>query len=902
MADSCDEKSTQYQFLSRLHSINGRRIAGEKDFDGSTGELSTVSREKNVLLLNQNMTESIMIWLTNRHNLSNNVSYFVTNIDEKTISRRPSAPYITSTLQQDASRKLGLSPTATMRYAQELYEAGYITYMRTDSPILSNTAKTAIKSVVVDIFGEEYLDKEDHTNNSKNKAPKNAQEAHEAIRPAENNGKFKFPNELTNVEGKKKDLYVLIFQRTLASMMAPSQSLTTSYTITASYTQENEMIEKISKKKKSTKKSESGENATVDDDINLDTLHDAVFKAAETVVTFKGFTAVYDKDWDTSSNVYNYDPSSLPELSLGKFIRLNQQLYLTSGQSKQMAGKDVVSDDADESLEGQESDAKGLIVMDGIEAMEHVTRPPSRFTEASFIKELETIGVGRPSTYSKIFQILRDRSYVFVESHSLIPTIKGLIVSSLLEKHFPELVDPKFTAGLEKALDDISIGQLDKSKFLQNFYLGKQTTTEGLGNTAIDTVGHHIGSENDIFSMDEGLLQIVSKKIEDNAIDQRLSRCIQLPFLDDMGSIHYTKHGLYIDCNENKDTDIDSLESSSKKWRLPEEMEHDIRLVTKVSIKHLISTSVAVSGLSYGTISSDLIEGAGNVSLSMKSGKYGKYVEISDTETKSKKKSIKHAIPEWVNEDTPIDEIIQYAYLPKLICTYSNEQNDDTSPAKELKILLNCNKYGLYLSVEGYTVRYPVDHRSINSVTSTTVLQHIQDILLELEKERNLGLYEGRDILIRKSRFGYYLQCDQLVCGLGKLKPELITTEEAIHLLSTKGKILGGRKKKKRDRKEIVKTAQKLKNSKDPTTKTGRGKKPRKIDSNLIAMDITSEQSQSNDDASAESTTQPKRITGYTLYIKEMMNNGKSLGDVREAWKLDPEIQRQYKEKASSLK
>jgi DNA topoisomerase-1 len=315
-----------------------------------------------------------------------------------------------------------------MSVAQELYEEGYITYMRTDSPQLSNTATEVAKSIVTSAFGETTLadnDSSPSSSSSKAKAkkqaaevPKNAQQAHEAIRPAESDGRFRTPRE-TGFSGPKLALYSLIYRRTLASVMKPSQSLTKTYTIETGEDDAGSNISSMSTKKVSKKSSEESESA--------EPVH-ASFRASETVTTFKGFLAAYEMEDD---GYYDKRRLSLTDSEMPEELVVGQQVWLlpesprsddsssairppvvvpldetdAAAEAKLVLSKTAATADDQDDDTSAEGEVAALSV-GGVTAVEHVTRPPARYTEASFVKELETIGVGRPSTYAKIFQVL----------------------------------------------------------------------------------------------------------------------------------------------------------------------------------------------------------------------------------------------------------------------------------------------------------------------------------------------------------------------------------------------------------------------------------------------------------------------------------------------------------------
>ncbi len=299
----------------------------------------------------------------------------VSKVSSSEAKRAPKAPFTTSTLQQTASTRLGFSPSRTMSVAQKLYEAGLISYMRTDSTNLSETAIGQIKEVVTNKYGKEFLSPHVYKTNSKN-----AQEAHEAIRPTN------FEHEHAGHNEEQKKLYQLIWARTVASQMADAKMLRSK--ITATYTTDKQM---------------------------------PTFTANGSLMQFPG--------WLLADPAAKGEEVMLPEVTEGEPLTLIDFITL----AKQ-------------------------------------TEPPSRYTEAGLIKELEKRGIGRPSTYASIMKTLEDRGYVTKEGRTLFPTDTGDVVSSFLEKYFAEYISDTFTAEMEDELDLISNGQAKYAQILSDFY------------------------------------------------------------------------------------------------------------------------------------------------------------------------------------------------------------------------------------------------------------------------------------------------------------------------------------------------------------------------------------------------------------------------------------------------
>ncbi|GAA0999080.1 type I DNA topoisomerase [Subtercola frigoramans] len=378
-------------FGARLVRVNGERIATGRDFD-EQGQLKSKAT-----MLSETQAQALAGALEDP-----GVSIRVSNVESKPYTRRPAAPFTTSTLQQEAARKLRFSARQTMSVAQSLYENGYITYMRTDSPSLSQQALNAARSQATQLYGAETVPDKPRLYSGKGK---NAQEAHEAIRPAGET--FRTPAQLASaLRGNDFKLYELIWKRTVASQMADAKGSTASVTIEAGPTS----VEGLTKT----------------------TL--AEFSASGTVITFRGFMLAYEESVDEERNASNEPTESkLPPLVTGQALA-------------------AVS----------------------VDAAGHETSPPPRYTEASLVKTLDELGIGRPSTYASIISTIIDRGYVTPRGQALVPNWIAFSVVRLLEEYFAELVNYEFTAELESDLDKIAGGEEDRVDWLNGFYFGNE--------------------------------------------------------------------------------------------------------------------------------------------------------------------------------------------------------------------------------------------------------------------------------------------------------------------------------------------------------------------------------------------------------------------------------------------
>ncbi|MDV7242771.1 MULTISPECIES: type I DNA topoisomerase [Rhodococcus] len=376
-------------FGARLVSVDGSRVASGRDF-GSDGQLKTGT----VTVLDEARAQRLAESLAG-------VDLTVSSAESKPYTRKPYPPFMTSTLQQEAGRKLRFTSERTMRIAQRLYENGYITYMRTDSTTLSTSAIAAARAQATELYGAEYVHASPRQYTRK---VKNAQEAHEAIRPA--GDVFQTPGQLhSRLDTDEFRLYELIWQRTVASQMADARGTTLTLRISGT--------------------AGTGEECT--------------FSASGRTITFAGFLKAYVESVDEEAGGQSDDAESrLPVL-----------------------------------VEGQAVTATKLDP-DG-----HTTNPPARYTEASLIKTLEELGIGRPSTYSSIIKTILDRGYVYKRGSALVPSWVAFAVIGLLEMHFGRLVDFDFTAGMEDDLDAIAGGREQRGNWLSSFYFGGDHGAEG---------------------------------------------------------------------------------------------------------------------------------------------------------------------------------------------------------------------------------------------------------------------------------------------------------------------------------------------------------------------------------------------------------------------------------------
>jgi DNA topoisomerase-1 len=373
-------------FEAELTHVGERRVANGKDFDPNTGKLT---QRPDVVLLDEAAAQALFAKLKD-------AQPSVKEIESKPFSQKPSPPFTTSTLQQEANRKLGFGAKRTMAVAQTLYENGFITYMRTDSTSLSNEALSAARSLIAREFGKDYLYDQPRIYKTK---VKNAQEAHEAIRPA--GVEFTHPSVVKDRLGLEAvRLYELIWKRTLACQMKDAEGTRVSVSIG---------------------------------------VEDAIFRASGKTISFPGFLRAYVEGSDDPEADLAEQERNLPPLKKGDPVTC--QKY---------------------------------------DVLKHTTQPPARYTEGSLIKELERLGIGRPSTWATIVDVVLSREYAFKKGSALVPSFLAIGVTGLLEGYFSHLVDYEFTAKLEDDLDAISRGELDNLEKLRAFYFGDEEAIKGL--------------------------------------------------------------------------------------------------------------------------------------------------------------------------------------------------------------------------------------------------------------------------------------------------------------------------------------------------------------------------------------------------------------------------------------
>ena len=591
----------------------------------------------------------------------------VRSVDKKPTRRNPYAPFTTSSLQQDASSRLGFSPNRTMQLAQRLYEDGVITYMRTDGIDMAPEAIAAARSAIEKEFGSAYLPPTPRI--YQNKA-KNAQEAHEAIRPTD---MFRHPETVGDADQRK--LYGLIWRRTLACQMRPAEIERTTADIAV-------------------------QNAG----------RDVVLRAVGSVVTFAGFLAVYGvaAKEDRGEDDQDDDDRELPALAVGDHPKLEEALI-----------------------------------------EQHFTQPPPRYTEASLIKKMEELGIGRPSTYAATISVLQDRNYVRLEKRALIPEDRGRIVTAFLENFFKKLVEYGFTAGLEEKLDEISAGQLGWKDVLRDFWQDFTKQTDEIKDLRVSQV---------LDALNDSLADHIFPPKADGS-DPRICPNCGTGHL----SLKLGKFGAFIGCSN-----------------YPE-------------CRYTMQLSDAATGGAENAGSGDGILGTdpeSGLNVLLKSGRFGPYVQLGDGDA-PKRSSLPKG---WSPDSLTLEKALQLLALPRAVGLH---------PETGEPISAGLGRYGPFILHAGKYANLP----DVEEVF-TVGLNRAVDLLAQKAAGggrfgrgatpiKAIKTFEHDDgtISVRDGRYGFYVNQGKVNATLPKsTKPEDVTLEQALELIAERAAKGGGKK------------------------------------------------------------------------------------------------------------
>lgn len=632
-------------FAAQLITLGGTKIANGSDFDATTGQITA---GRNVLLLNEEQAVALKERLTGK-------TWNVNDIEERPVTRKPSPPFTTSTLQQESNRKLRLSARDTMRVAQNLYEQGYITYMRTDSVHLSDQAIAAARSCVEKLYGQQYLSPQPRQYTTKSKG---AQEAHEAIRPA--GSTFRTPQE-TALGGRELAIYDLIWKRTVACQMADSRQ-----------TQITVQLQ----------------------------VEDAGFRSSGKRIEFPGYLRAYVEGSDDPEAALEDQEVILPNLKVGDHPNCTD-----------------------------------------LEAVGHETQPPARYTEASLVKTLESEGIGRPSTYASIIGTIIDKGYAHLVTNALIPTFTAFAVTDLLEKHFPDIVDPSFTSKMEQTLDDIATGEAKWLPYLQQFYLGEK-----------------------------GLETLVKER--ESQIDATKARTVELENLD--AKVRIGKYGPYIEVENGEGVITASIPKDLTPADLdPKQVE--VLLRQKITGPDQVGRHPETGEPIY-----------------VKIGAYGPYVQLGDKTDENPKPKQASLLKGVTPETVTLEMAVGLLALPRTLGVH---------PVTGGKIQASLGRFGPYVVHD--QGKEGKDYRSLKAADNVLAisLERALELLSEPKKGRSstnskskaalreLGTHpeDGETINIYDGPYGPYIKHGKTNVSIPEGQTvEDITLAEALNLLAAK--------------------------------------------------------------------------------------------------------------------
>ena len=619
-------------------------------------------------------------------------AFSVTTVEAKPAKRHPYAPFMTSTLQQEASRKLGLAPAHTMRIAQRLYEGidiggetvGLITYMRTDGVDIAEEAITSARHVIEADYGREYVPPSPRKYQTK---AKNAQEAHEAIRPTD---LARRPAEVKKyIEPDQAKLYELIWKRTIASQMESAELERTTVDIAAKA---------------------GGRNFEL--------------RANGTVVKFDGFLTLYTEDQDDKAD--DEDANRLPEMANGDALKKRE-----------------------------------------IQATQHFTEPPPRYSEASLVKRMEELGIGRPSTYASILQVLKDRGYVRIDKKRLVPEDKGRVLTAFLENFFARYVEYDFTASLEEQLDKVSNNEMPWRDLLRDFWTGFIGAVTDIKKLRITQV---------IDALDEMLSPHLFPPSKDGTDPRKCPNCA-----DGRIGLKLGRFGGFVGCSN-----------------YPE-------------CKFTRQLTVGADGQGGGMrkLGEDPDTG---LEITVRGGRFGSYLQLgeptkdADGETVKPKRA---SLPKGVSQDeVTLEQAIKLLSLPREI----GKSPEDGEP-----IIAGIGRFGSYVK-HGKTYANLDAGEDVTSVGLNRAITLIAEKRANPGKGRRFGADPGKllgehpqkggPVTVKNGRYGPYVTNNGVNATLqGDKTPETITLDEAIVLLDARAERTGGgstSRRKRPARKEVA--------------------------------------------------------------------------------------------------
>jgi DNA topoisomerase I len=679
----------------------------------------------------------------------------VQSVEAKPAMRNPSPPFMTSTLQQEASRKYGMGAKACMSAAQRLYEAGHITYMRTDGIDMAPEAVTAARAAIGARFGAAYVP--DAPRIYKNKA-KNAQEAHECIRPTDMTAG---PDDLRLTEADQRKLYELIWKRTLASQMASARLERTSVDI-----------------------------GSADGQVGL--------RASGQVTLFDGFLKVYEEGRDDEDE----DEGKLPQIMQSEAVSPKKGGFEAAfqKQAEAVSKDDFDLIDAGAPL-GPRAIASAVISADGaVLGNQSHTQPPARYSEATLVKKMEELGIGRPSTYASVLTTIVDREYVRKDKNRLFPEDKGRLVTAFLTNFFRRYVEYDFTADLESQLDDVSAGERDYKEVLARFW---RDFSAAIAETADLRIGEVLTKIDDFLSPHLYPLR------EDGSDPRVCTSC-------GTGRLHLKTSrsgGAFIGCGN-----------------YPE-----CRYTRPISGEEGGSVDGRILGLD-----------AEGQEISLRAGRFGPYVQKGEASEEAPKPPRASLPKSWPAESLTLERAIELLSLPRQIGPH---------PDDGVMIESAIGRFGPYVKHGSVYANIP----DVEEVFTIGMNRAVEVLALKLagrrggpaaEPLRELGEHpDGGPIQVMPGKYGPYVKWAKVNATLPKdIAPEAVTLEEALALIAEKAGKSGGKKKAPAKKAAPKKAAAKPAAAKKPAAikapaKTAAAKKPaaKKTAAKAAAVDDVTE-------------------------------------------------------------
>ncbi|CUJ15743.1 type I DNA topoisomerase [Cognatishimia activa] len=666
-----------------------------KDFEARLTVLGGEKLDK--MSLKDSTAAELAVQAVTSRNLS------VKSVEAKPANRNPSAPFMTSTLQQEASRKFGMGARQCMNTAQRLYEAGYITYMRTDGIDMAPEAVSAARDAIADRYGAEYVPSQPRI--YKNKA-KNAQEAHECIRPTD---MTRDASQLKVSEDDQRKLYDLIWKRTLACQMEGARLERTTVDIA----------------------SDDGQ---------------VVLRANGQVVLFDGFMRVYEEGRDDVARDED-DDKRLPQIMQGEAITFGGSGLMD--QFAKATGQENVIDS------GMLRDDKAIISENaGVLALQHHTQPPPRYTEATLVKRMEELGIGRPSTYASVITTIQDREYVRKEQNRLFPEEKGRIVTIFLMNFFRKYVGYEFTANLESSLDDVSAGDVEYKQVLSEFWRDFSAAIAETSDLKVSEV---------LTILDTALAPQLYPPREDGKDPRCCPKC-------EDGKLHLktSRTGGFVGCGNYPECNYTRTIAGS---------EGDDKLLGK----------------------------DGEDEIWLKDGRYGAYVQRGEV-TPENKKPKRSSLPlprhgGWPKDQTTLEQAVQLLSLPRNIGDHPEGG----------RISANLGRFGPYIMHKLPGDEKPVyvslkNYMEMFEVGMNLAVEQLADKRANpgrgrgaaAKALREMGDHpDGGKMSVMEGRYGPYIKWEKVNATLPKeIDPKELTVEKAIELVNEKAAAKGVKKKK----------------------------------------------------------------------------------------------------------